>query len=336
MIKLANIAQDLIIENILLQEVGEGVEPYEIRVTQNGPHLYTAEFDILSKEGAILDTIEVTGFIEKEIPKPSNLVKVTECNLDQTTTLNIGFLSNKGILDTINKHQVYKTLSTVKHFITDTILKKRPDIEAVRFGTSGEDKGSAQRMKIYNIYLAKEVNKNSSNFTQPSQAIKDFFGIKVQAISKKINRCLSSFIKPDGSLDLSNKDLQNLDLQYVNFKGANLTNVDFSGANLNNAFFTGADLIDANLQNAKNLNGAFFYNTTFKDTDLSNLNFRYGKLSYAQFPNANLERTDFTGADLRGAKFKEAHNVHKAIGLDKSLYDNHTTWPKGFNIENYK
>jgi uncharacterized protein YjbI with pentapeptide repeats len=118
-----------------------------------------------------------------------------------------------------------------------------------------------------------------------------------------------------GTIDLSKKDLAFLDLSGINFK-----RVNFEGANLHGVVFSDSNLEGANLKGAV-LNLATLSRTNFTNADLegasllrvaftASLEPRPGEAP--RFTGANLKKarlhsrldyTDFTGADLTGAKF---------------------------------
>lgn len=116
-------------------------------------------------------------------------------------------------------------------------------------------------------------------------------------------------------VDLSGKNLANLDL----------AGLDFKHANLKGAILFGTDLTGANLAGC-NLEGANLDRTTLTKTDFSNANLKEASIRRPSifasmspdaadapiFRGANLERawlegifdySDFTGADLAGARF---------------------------------
>lgn len=118
-----------------------------------------------------------------------------------------------------------------------------------------------------------------------------------------------------GTVDLSHKDLAFLDLSGINFKQAT-----FEGANLHGVVFTDSNLEGANLKGVV-LNLATLSRTNFTNADLegaqllrvaftSSLEPRPSetpRFNGANLKNARLhsrlDYTDFTGADLTGAKF---------------------------------
>ena len=104
---------------------------------------------------------------------------------------------------------------------------------------------------------------------------------------------LSDYAPLDG-VDLSNRDLSSVSLAHSSFIDAelrgtifnfcNLVGSDFENADLTGASFLGADLTRANFKNAK------LISVNFRDTNLTN----------AIFDEADLEKSDLTGATLTG------------------------------------
>lgn len=119
---------------------------------------------------------------------------------------------------------------------------------------------------------------------------------------------------PLGIFDFSNCDLQGADLsvgldikrKLNSEKGSNnlLQGVIFDGANISGANFTDADLEDASLLKVRakeaNFTGANLSETKISG-DFEKANFSASYLIYSEFSPSNIQGTDFSGADMRGA-----------------------------------
>ena len=190
MIKLSNIAQDLILENILLNEVGEGVEPYEIREITNGPDLYIAEFDILSKEGDVMNTMEVRLHMDVRSILPTLINSLCHLPPSGFWLLDISFRDiDKGYGALTGRNQVYKVLSTVVEYVK-SILKRNPDIEGITYSGAGDGKGSIQRNKLYSSYLIKQLSKESGKYVSVELERIDY----LKALRADIYTCISKYI----------------------------------------------------------------------------------------------------------------------------------------------
>lgn len=145
------------------------------------------------------------------------------------------------------------------------------------------------------------------------------------------------------ALDCPGCDLRDADLKRANLTGANLAGADLSGANLHEANLRGASLAGANLAGA-NLNGAdlrladlseaslvdaMLYTATLDGSDLSRADLTRvlaGHVTMARvtatgmiaivgdFIDARLNDSDFSGSDLRGARFVNAQ-------MTRSIFD---------------
>jgi hypothetical protein len=99
----------------------------------------------------------------------------------------------------------------------------------------------------------------------------------------------------------------------------------------------GVDWTDANLKGA-NLHNADLRDGIFKQVNLRGANLTSALLMRADFTEANLRRADFSGADLQHSRFMGA-NLRGAdlsgADLRDALYDDETTWPRGFKPINH-
>jgi len=129
-------------------------------------------------------------------------------------------------------------------------------------------------------------------------------------------------------LNLHRAVLENENLSNSSFKETDLRGAFLSGANLSNSNFTGASLITA-----------FFDNAILDGVNLTN-----AMLIGACFEKASFIGADFSGANVEGATFNEAilvgANMETCLGLETTnlngaIYDSTTSWPLGFNAEQY-
>jgi uncharacterized protein YjbI with pentapeptide repeats len=113
-------------------------------------------------------------------------------------------------------------------------------------------------------------------------------------IVKKGRRALAKWRRanPDGLLNLSDADLQNVDLRGANLKRADLTGTDLKGANLVGANLTEADLTRADLRGAKLVKADFYnarlFKATFAGSDCSGAYLRRTEAIEADFSGVNL------------------------------------------------
>jgi uncharacterized protein YjbI with pentapeptide repeats len=124
------------------------------------------------------------------------------------------------------------------------------------------------------------------------------------------------------------------------FSGADWSGCDLTNASLHNAFvtganFSGATLIGANLyvlqagkSNDGQVSGADFSYAYMPDVNLQSANLNGATLSHAQIYNlnagasllnANLTETDFSGADLTGAKFGGLSSAIAGTNFDGAI-----------------
>ncbi len=142
------------------------------------------------------------------------------------------------------------------------------------------------------------------------------------------------------------------DLRGAKLPGANLSGLDLSGRDISGADLSGADLRDTNLKNADlsntvlagaNLQGTRLEGANLSLAKLAGLDFYKTQVQGARFWAADLRKTkgwreihgcDFTTADLRGAHITD---IQFAGGepptFGGALYDKHTRWPRGFDLE---
>lgn len=107
-------------------------------------------------------------------------------------------------------------------------------------------------------------------------------------------------------LDLSGQDLQGLNLRGADFRGAGLVDVDFSYTDL-----TDADLTDADVRRVD-----------FYGSDLTLADFTRARLEGAILHSAMLDRTDFSDAVVRGARFVDSTGRGPCYNSPDSVY-----WP---------
>ena len=127
-------------------------------------------------------------------------------------------------------------------------------------------------------------------------------------------------------VNLAGRDLRTADLRGVNLEGAVL-----EGANLAGVDLTGANLKGANLKGA-NLEGAILHKTDLSHAQLQGANLRNACLRYVSLENSELRgvdlraaryvwQTDFTSANLRGARFDGMSLLQNRCGLSKARLD---------------
>ena len=139
-------------------------------------------------------------------------------------------------------------------------------------------------------------------------------------IVKKGRRALAKWRRanPDGLLNLSDADLQNVDLRGANLKRADLTGTDLRGSNLVGANFTEADLTRADLRDAKLVKADFYnarlFKATFAGSDCSGAHLRRAEAIEADFSGVNLTKADLVEMNLRNGSLAEA----TLIGADLS------------------
>ena len=116
----------------------------------------------------------------------------------------------------------------------------------------------------------------------------------------------------------------------------NLSKIDLSGCNLAGVKFEKCGkLSEANFSNA-DLTGADLNNTSLMDCDFSNAKLTGANLLSTQCKDTNFANADLTGANLQNADIRGA-NLSGAT-LDKvewnygPKFDHETKWPKGFKI----
>ncbi len=114
-------------------------------------------------------------------------------------------------------------------------------------------------------------------------------------------------------------DLSRLQGQNVRLAMALLERVSFQGADLREGYFGDGRLTGANFREA-DLRQANFRNATLNHADFTNAN-----VSNAYFAGANLQGARFDGADLRGANFWGAHM--EGVTFDRALFDEETILP---------
>jgi len=127
-------------------------------------------------------------------------------------------------------------------------------------------------------------------------------------------------------VNLAGRDLRTMDL-----RGANLEGAVLEGANLAGVDLTGANLRGANLKGA-NLEGAILHKTDLSHVQLQGANLRNACLRYASLENSELRgvdlraaryvwQTDFTSANLRGARFDGVGLLQNRCSLAKARLD---------------
>ena len=105
----------------------------------------------------------------------------------------------------------------------------------------------------------------------------------------------------------------------TNFERAVLRKADLIGANLSNAIASDADMSEAMLAQANAQNGVFI-RTDLRKANLLGTKFRQSNLSEANLSRDLLFQTDFAGAKLESANFRDA-DVSIAVGLTQSQID---------------
>ena len=280
-----------LLTEMLILEVGEGVEPYEYKITSSGPYLYEAVFNVTSREGIVLDEIKISLKINKIDSLPIKLL----CG--EIKYLHISFESEKTSFrktskpidktyieyrDEEERRQPFKIMSTVVSFVKEVLFSYEPSVEIISFSFSGgTEKEARQKEKLYRAYLSKELSKGEFDFVEPISMVKKITFAKV--IKRNTNDCLSYYFNEDGTYNLSGVNLNSADLSGADLSGADLSGADLSGADLTNAYLMGADLSGANLSGA-----------------------------------------DLTGADLTGADLTDTY-------LYGVKYNSDTKWPEGFS-----
>lgn len=129
-------------------------------------------------------------------------------------------------------------------------------------------------------------------------------------------------------------DFSDSDLTNVNFGKAEIADCVFENANLTNAKFSRTEIKDSNFQYA-NLTGVNFgkaeiSDSTFESADLKGSKFQGSELKY----EVNFRNADLCGADLRTASDQDLPYLRK-YNLQGAKYNDSTTFPKGFNPEDY-
>lgn len=362
MVKLSDIAKEFLQEiksTYLLTEVGEGVEPYPIRNILKGPKHYEAEFDVLSKEGIILDTIRLVTWIKRD---PN--ITVVQCG--PVVELVVGFTSTKsGYYKTTGVNQPFRVMSTVITYVKQ-LLEINKDINVISFEAVGQSSSEREKkMKLYNVFLNKEL---TSTFIEPSPyLLKSKYFNKAQRIAQSFQSCIISsfdekgFLITAGTLNfegqqLSYKNFKDQDLKHANFKEAILTKAIFRNASLQWANFEKAILDDAIFTGNKELSdvtfkGASLIKASFSDTDLSHAKCQGADFSFANFTKsemqhinlqhailykANLRNANLQRAEVEGADLSKVLNLHTCTGLDTLEYNAKTKWPEGFDIKKYQ
>ncbi|CAG1012100.1 Secreted effector protein PipB2 [Anaerolineales bacterium] len=155
--------------------------------------------------------------------------------------------------------------------------------------------------------------------------------------------------------DLSSAQLEYVDFRYQNlqnviFSKANLHGGNFYKANLSGSDFAEADISDASLFEAVMRKTYFFKaNITRSHIDradlsqaglvgcnLENASLITTKLCEADLRFSNFQGANLTGADLRGANIGSVNFRNATLDdakLDKTIYDQKTVWPDGFNLD---
>ena len=221
------------------------------------------------------------------------------------------------------------------------------DLSGWDFSSQGLQAANFQGTTLTNT-IFKRANLDSANFTNATFTNTDFTNANVEYANfsgtvangfteAQLKLTKSYKEKNLNGINLSSNNLSGWDfngqgLQAANFQNATLTNTIFKRANLNSANFTNANVEYANFSGAvangfteaqlnstksykeKNLSGInFSFNNlsgwSFNGQGLKATNFQNAILTNTDFTNATLNDTDFTNADLRGATLTEMNGT---------------------------
>ena len=199
-----------------------------------------------------------------------------------------------------------------------------------------------EREKITQADALKQINSKTCNLSNKDAGYLVFNGLNLSHCNMQnvsffgaelIGANLSGANLQDAYLNLAR--LENANLSKANLTNATIfqaifSNTNFEGANLSNARMIGT-LGDVNMANATIIKGRFgldignqpmgamrfdaiggkFANTNFEGADINRSNFKFADLRGANLRNTDLFRADFskadlTGADITGAKMGEA------------------------------
>jgi uncharacterized protein YjbI with pentapeptide repeats len=134
-------------------------------------------------------------------------------------------------------------------------------------------------------------------------------------------------LKEWSNMELPGTKLAGLTMIGFHCKSANFASADLSGGQLRSSRFPNGNFIGAKLKKAQAQAAGF------ENADLQGANFTSAKLSGASFKKANCKGVNFAKAELNyvdfcGADLTDA-DLTGAV-LEKTSYDEHTCWPKGF------
>lgn len=135
--------------------------------------------------------------------------------------------------------------------------------------------------------------------------------------------------------NLTEANLRDALLSYTDLSFAGLGRADLRGATLFGTKLERANLSEANMIKAilfqADLSAATMFDTNLSEAALNEANLYGAGLRGANLSAADLTDAWLTEADLRGANLHEANLT--GTDLTGAVYDEETTWPKGFNPE---
>lgn len=238
--QLINEIANKVFEHLLL-EVGEGVKPYDFEVTNDSKNRMEMTFTIPP---------------DTEHDAPVEMLVIFNVDTGRYIRAELEFKPTTGNYGTINRNQVYKTMSTVMA-CTEHFLQRRPDVQFLVYKPTDE-----RRKKLYSVYLKKalqdtelgdefgELPGESGVVRKINSALRMPFADLVHKRARKILKGANLRSYPLTGAYLQHAQLQHANLQRANLQRANLYHVDLYKANLQGADLRGVQ----NLETCEGLN----------------------------------------------------------------------------------